>query len=550
MATYLPRRWIRQPPHVVGVDWNNPITRNLALARNGGQYELDFPRSKLEVTGTSLSVARASNTFRTTGFGTSGVGTTDALGTSVSQGATQRSFFSRWNRTGAGGNNIGRLLVKGNDFSLWVRSDNNSLALNAGWSTQVGEWSSPASGVAANVWYTTLWVYDKSSISNNPICYINGTSVTLTRDFAPSGSSLTNSDAYVIGNNSATGGIRQFDGFIGEVFVWNRLLSAQEARELHVNSFQIFRPAANQTFYSLPSPSQTAGTPQLGLWGDLPWAGLPAAGSVTQTLTPNRYDNTNQFFAPTVTRGAVTLTPNRYDNTSAFYTPTVTSSITLVPGRYDNAQTFYSPTVTVAGGLFPARYDNAQTFYTPTVTRGSVTLTPALFTQTSSYFSPTVTRGTITLTPSLYTNTSSFYAPVVTQGGAVLQPARYDNANTFYSPTVGVADFDIEVRLTNNAEASLASGVSTLDTVIVVQNTEGAVFPDLGTVGYFYATLTDAIGNYEIVKVSTRINDTMTVVRGQEGTLPIPFAAGSRFQILTTVGNSLAQFNDLDYLLF
>lgn len=288
----------------------------------------------------------------------------------------------------------------------------------------------------------------------------------------------------------------------------------------------------------------------VGAWGELPWAGLPAAGGVTQTLTPARFDNTNQFFAPTVTPGTVTLTPGRYDNTQSFYAPTVTSTVTLVPGRYDNAQTFYSPTVTVAGGLFPDRYDNQQTFYNPTVTRGSVTLTPALFTQTSSYFSPTVTRGTITLTPSLYTNTNNFYSPVITQGGAVLQPSRYDNTNVFYAPTVAVADFDTEVRLTNNAEASLASGVSTLDTVIVVQNTEGTVFPDLGTVGYFYATLTDAIGNYEIVKVSTRTNDTMTVVRGQEGTLPIPFAAGSRFQILTTVGNSLAQFNDLDYLLF
>ena len=96
----------------------------------------------------------------------------------------------------------------------------------------------------------------------------------------------------------------------------------------------------------------------------------PAAAPGSQTLTPVRFDNTQTFYAATVTRGAVSLAPARFDNVQTFHDPTVsTGAVSLTPARFDNAQTFHGPTVsTGAVSLTPARFDNSQTFYSPTVT--------------------------------------------------------------------------------------------------------------------------------------------------------------------------------------
>ena len=55
--------------------------------------------------------------------------------------------------------------------------------------------------------------------------------------------------------------------------------------------------------------------------------------------------------------------------------------------------------------------------------------------------------------------------------------------------------------------------------------------------------------HFEIVKVTARADDTMTIVRAQEGTLAIPFPANSRFEIRVTVENILSNITDQNYLL-
>lgn len=140
---------------------------------------------------------------------------------------------------------------------------------------------------------------------------------------------------------------------------------------------------------------------------------LPA----TQTLTPNRYNNTNTFYAATVTAGTVTLTPNRYNNTNVFYTPDVTQAggtQTLTPDLYTNPNTIYSATVTASNQLTPARYDNTNVFYAATVATSN-TLTPARYDNTNTFYSATVSQaGTTTLSPALYENVNTLFSPTVT----------------------------------------------------------------------------------------------------------------------------------------
>ena len=86
------------------------------------------------------------------------------------------------------------------------------------------------------------------------------------------------------------------------------------------------------------------------------------------------------------------------------------------------------------------------------------------------------------------------------------------------------------IKLKNNATGLLATSISASDTGLVLQAGNGAAFSALGAGEYFYATLVSAGGTLEIVKVTARVGDTMTVVRAQEGTSAAGFAAGSRLE--------------------
>jgi hypothetical protein len=93
------------------------------------------------------------------------------------------------------------------------------------------------------------------------------------------------------------------------------------------------------------------------------------------------------------------------------------------------------------------------------------------------------------------------------------------------------------IKFANNAAAVVPSAVSSTQLTVTVASGKGSLFPILGTGDYFYATLTDTSSNYEIVKVTARTDDTMTIVRAQEGTLAIPFAANSRFELRITAAS-------------
>lgn len=103
------------------------------------------------------------------------------------------------------------------------------------------------------------------------------------------------------------------------------------------------------------------------------------------------------------------------------------------------------------------------------------------------------------------------------------------------------------LKITNNAFATIPLAVNSVQTVITVASGQGARFPSLGAADYFYATLVDVSGNYEVVKVTARADDAMTVVRGQDNTLAIPFPANSRMELRVTAGS--IDINNQDVLL-
>lgn len=94
----------------------------------------------------------------------------------------------------------------------------------------------------------------------------------------------------------------------------------------------------------------------------------------------------------------------------------------------------------------------------------------------------------------------------------------------------------MDIQFANNASGTLLASITATDLGITVQAGEGAEFPVLSGAQYFCATLVNAAGVEEIVKVTARTGDTMTIVRAQEGTAAVSFAAGSLVELRVTAG--------------
>lgn len=97
------------------------------------------------------------------------------------------------------------------------------------------------------------------------------------------------------------------------------------------------------------------------------------------------------------------------------------------------------------------------------------------------------------------------------------------------------------ILVTNNASAEIALSITPSDTTIILAAGQGVEFPSPGASDYFYATLVDSSNNLEIVKCTTRSADTLTVVRGQDGTAARSYGAGSLVELRLVA----AAFRDL-----
>jgi len=101
----------------------------------------------------------------------------------------------------------------------------------------------------------------------------------------------------------------------------------------------------------------------------------------------------------------------------------------------------------------------------------------------------------------------------------------------------------------NNAASALSGPITNVATTIQLQVGTGALFPDpdVGT-QYFVGTLTDALTetDHEIVWVTKRIGDTLTVLRAREGTTARSWIAGDLFDNMVTAGQIEACVQDVD----
>ena len=90
-------------------------------------------------------------------------------------------------------------------------------------------------------------------------------------------------------------------------------------------------------------------------------------------------------------------------------------------------------------------------------------------------------------------------------------------------------------QFVNNATTTLAVAIDTDDTSVTVATGDGALFPSLSGDDYFVATLEEG-ATREIVLVTARSGDVLTVTRAQEGTAAASFTTAATVEARLTAG--------------
>jgi hypothetical protein len=96
------------------------------------------------------------------------------------------------------------------------------------------------------------------------------------------------------------------------------------------------------------------------------------------------------------------------------------------------------------------------------------------------------------------------------------------------------------LKVTNNASTTIAGSINAAATAINLAGGTGSLFPVLSGSDWFWGTLVDASNNIEVIKVTARSTDALTVTRGQDGTTAKSYTVGDRFELRPTA----ALFND------
>lgn len=95
-----------------------------------------------------------------------------------------------------------------------------------------------------------------------------------------------------------------------------------------------------------------------------------------------------------------------------------------------------------------------------------------------------------------------------------------------------------EILFSNNASTTLFSTIDDQATEITVAPGTGALFPTISPAKdeHFRVTLISTTGDFEIVKVTARVDDRFTIERAQEGTTAKNFEQNSVVELRLTAG--------------
>lgn len=138
-----------------------------------------------------------------------------------------------------------------------------------------GLWTAPANNPPLGAWAHIVITYNSSSASNDPIIYVNGSSVAVTEVFTPVGTKKNENGATLVMGNQGTTLALPFDGKIFDPRIYNRILSAAEVT----------------TLYNAGNPDHTLVTDGLVFQGFATYTDRPLSAGTVLTSTDRLVEN-------------------------------------------------------------------------------------------------------------------------------------------------------------------------------------------------------------------------------------------------------------------
>jgi hypothetical protein len=142
--------------------------------------------------------------------------------------------FMEWININSSQTDSNRLFEKTTEAILFCtgKNANNDFKLNFQhrFSTTTGEWRSDNNVLTDSIFIHIAITYDNSSTSNNPLFYINGSSVALTERSTPVGTANKNTNVILLGNREDT--LRPYYGTKNDIRIYNAILAEAEIAKI------------------------------------------------------------------------------------------------------------------------------------------------------------------------------------------------------------------------------------------------------------------------------------------------------------------------------
>src|SRR3989344_5462976 len=143
----------------------------------------------------------------------------------------------------AGENSVGRIVDKGNNVNGWeldmcgsgnaICESSDRILYHYTTDGTTGQWIAGGSSIQYNQWQHVVVIHDNSSLTNDPVFYINGVLSATTEHQTPTGTAFASDSAQSLRMGERGDGLRTFDGLIDDVRVYNRALSSDEIKRLY-----------------------------------------------------------------------------------------------------------------------------------------------------------------------------------------------------------------------------------------------------------------------------------------------------------------------------
>lgn len=239
-------RFSNKPESGTRIDFGHQLSYGLIgcwlINESGGSKIFNLARKTDDIVNGAAALTK---------FGFYGSGSTGKIASNSLSDGLNRSYVVRSYRKGDGGSNFGRIFDY-NATSHLFYNDSTNLTYSYGQHYSGGTVYFRYPRPAANLWVNSCVLYN--GINKSARVFENGIEKTVTPSAAPFGAEDALGTILTIGNRKD--GTRGWDGYIGFLYIYNRLLTSVEAISITTEPYQFFHKPKQRILYKISESAQ------------------------------------------------------------------------------------------------------------------------------------------------------------------------------------------------------------------------------------------------------------------------------------------------------